>query len=168
MNVDDIQDSPLSHPFFSRRLKMLLTSDGFSLYRELGVDFFTTSGLLDPNMKLTIRLIRPRPIFYMISDNPNVSLAIVDFSLYTRRTGHKEVYHKKEWTCMHMLRWNTTRWKLWQRHLSFHPVKINSSKRKFSKMLPFVESQKPGIHTILSLVLSLKPVFVSTIRSQTN
>ena len=74
---------------------MLLTSDGFSLYGELGVDFFTTSGLLDPNMKLTIRLIRPRPIFYMISDNPNVSLAIVDFSLYTRRTGHKEVYHKK-------------------------------------------------------------------------
>ena len=30
-NPDDIQDSPLSDPFFSRRLKMLLRSDGFTL-----------------------------------------------------------------------------------------------------------------------------------------
>ena len=31
-NPDDIQDSPLSDPFFSRRLKMLIESDGFALY----------------------------------------------------------------------------------------------------------------------------------------
>ena len=42
-NPDDIRDSPLSDPFFSRRLKMLLRSDGFTLYGKLGVDFFTTS-----------------------------------------------------------------------------------------------------------------------------
>ena len=31
----------------------------------------------------------------MISDNPNVSLGIVDCSLYTRRIALKDVYHKK-------------------------------------------------------------------------
>ena len=94
-NPDDIQDSPLSDPFFSRRLKMLLRSDGFTLYGKWGVDFFTTSELLYPNMKVRIRLIRARPNFYMISDNPNVSLRIVDCSLYTRRIGLEEDYHKK-------------------------------------------------------------------------
>ena len=94
-NPDDIQDSPLSDPFFSRRLKMLLRSDGFTLYGKLGVDFFTTSELLYPNMKVRIRLIRARPKFYMITDNPNVSLGIVDCSLYTPRIGLKEDYHKK-------------------------------------------------------------------------
>ena len=34
-----------------------------------------------------------RPSFYMTSENPNVSLVIVDCSLYTRRL--KEDYHKK-------------------------------------------------------------------------
>ena len=38
-NPDDIQDSPLSDPFFSRRLRMLLRSDGLTLYGKLGVDF---------------------------------------------------------------------------------------------------------------------------------
>ena len=94
-NPDDIQDSLLSDPFFSRRMKMLLRSDGFALYGKLGVDFFTTSELLYPNMKVRIRLIRARPNFYMISDNPNVSLGIVDCTLYTRRIGLKEDYHKK-------------------------------------------------------------------------
>ena len=31
----------------------------------------------------------------MISDNPNVSLGIVDCSLYTRRIALKDNYHKK-------------------------------------------------------------------------
>ena len=74
---------------------MLLRSDGFTLYGKLGVDFFITSELLYPNMKFEIRLIRARPNFYMISDNPNVSLGIVGCTLYTRRIGLKEDYHKK-------------------------------------------------------------------------
>ena len=94
-NPDDIQNSLLSDPFFSRRLKLLLRNDGFTLYGKLGVDFFTTSELLYPNMKVRKRLMRARPIFYMISDNPNVSRGIVDCSLYTRRIGLKEDYHKK-------------------------------------------------------------------------
>ena len=46
-------------------------------------------------MKIRLGLIRARPNFYMISDNPNVSLGIVDCSLYTRRIGLKDDYHKK-------------------------------------------------------------------------
>ena len=46
-------------------------------------------------MKIRISLIRARPNFYMISENPNVSLGIVDCSLYTRRVMLKEDYHKE-------------------------------------------------------------------------
>ena len=74
---------------------MLLRSDVFTLNGKMGVDFFTSSELPYPNMKVRIRLIRARPIFYMISDNPTVSLGIVDCLLYTRRIGLKEDYHKK-------------------------------------------------------------------------
>ena len=46
-------------------------------------------------MKIRLRLTRARPNFYMISESPNVSLAIVDCSLYTRRIALKDDYHKK-------------------------------------------------------------------------
>ena len=74
---------------------MLERSDGFTLYGKNGVDFFTISELLYTNMKVKKRLIRARPNVYMISDNSNVSLGIVDCSLYTRRIRLKENYHKK-------------------------------------------------------------------------
>ena len=92
---DEIMEVPLSEPFFTRRLKMLSRPDGFMLYCKLGVDYFSTSELLYPNMKIRLRLIRARPNFYMISDNPNVTLGIVDCSLYTRRFALKDDYHKK-------------------------------------------------------------------------
>ena len=59
-------------------MKLLCRPDGFMLYDNLVIDFFSTSELLYPNMKIRLRLIRPRPNFYLISDNPNVSLGIVD------------------------------------------------------------------------------------------
>ena len=65
------------------------------LYRKLGIDFFSTSELLYPNMKKRLRLFRTKPNLYMISDNPNVGLRIVDCSLYTRYIGLKDDYHKK-------------------------------------------------------------------------
>ena len=68
------------------------------LYGKLGIDFFSTSELLYPNMKIMLRLIRARPNIYMISDNPNVSLGIVDCSFYTRRFVLKDDCHKKERT----------------------------------------------------------------------
>ena len=85
---------------------MLNRPDGFMLYGKLGIDFFSTSELLFPNKKIRLRLIGVRPTFYMISDNPNISLGIVFCSLYTRRIALEDDYHKKrkrEWTCSLML-----------------------------------------------------------------
>ena len=65
------------------------------LYGKLGIDFFSIYELLYPKMKIRLRLIRARPNFYMISGNPNVSLGIMDCSLYTRRIALKDHYHKK-------------------------------------------------------------------------
>ena len=45
-------------------------------------------------MKIRLRLIRARPNFYMISDNPNVSLGILDCSFYTRCFSFQDEYHK--------------------------------------------------------------------------
>ena len=87
--------NPLPDPFYTRRMKLLSRPDGFMLYGKLGIDFFSTSDLLYPNMKIKLRLIRARPNFYMISDNPNVSLGIVDCSFYTRRIALKDDYHEK-------------------------------------------------------------------------
>ena len=87
--------NPLPYPFFTRRMKLLSRPDEFMLCGKLGVDFFATCELLSPNMKIRLRLIRARPNFYMISDNHNVSLGIVDCSLYTRRIALKDDYHKK-------------------------------------------------------------------------
>ena len=92
---DEIMEAPLAERFFTRRMKMLSRPDGFMLYGKLGIDFFSTSDLLYPNMKIRLRLIRARPNFYMISNNLNVGLGGVDCSLYTRRIGLKDDYHKK-------------------------------------------------------------------------
>ena len=93
--ADEIMEAPLSEPFFASRMKMVCRPDGLMLYGKLGVDFFSTSELLYPNMKIRLRLIRATPNFYMISDNPNVSLGIVDCSTYTRCFALKDDYHKK-------------------------------------------------------------------------
>ena len=83
----------LEGPFFTTRLKLYSRPGGFMLYGQLDIDFLTTSELIYPNMKVRIRLNRVRP--NMISENPTVSLGIVDCSLYTRRVMLKEDYHKK-------------------------------------------------------------------------
>ena len=68
---------------FTRRMKLFSRPDGFMLYGKLGIDFFRTSELLYPKMKIRLQLIRATPIFYIISDNPNVSLGIVDSTLHS-------------------------------------------------------------------------------------
>ena len=85
----------LPDPFFTGRMKLLSRPGGFMLYGKLGIDFFSTSELLYLNMKIRLRLIRARPNFYMVSDNPKVRLGIVDCSLYSRRVALKDDYHKK-------------------------------------------------------------------------
>ena len=142
---------------------MLSRPDGFMLYCKLGVDFFSTSELLYPNMKVWLRLLRARPNFYMISDNPNVSLGIVDFSLYTRRIALKDDYHKKR-----------------KDMLAYTPVEFNYSetlaktfiiparqtssfKETSSTMLQFVGLLLQQIQTLYSLDLILETLLVSTI-----
>ena len=75
---DKILESPLFEPVFTRRMKLLSRPDGFMLYGKLGTDFFSSSELLYPNTKIRLRLIRARPNFYMITENPNFSLRIFD------------------------------------------------------------------------------------------
>ena len=78
--ADEIMEAPLSEPFFTKRIKILSRPDGFMLYGKLGADLFSSFELLYPFMKVKLRLIKARPIFYMIFDNPNVSLRTVDCS----------------------------------------------------------------------------------------
>ena len=85
-------DALLSEPSFTRRTKKLSRSDGLTLYGKLGVNFFSTSDLLNPNIKVTFRLIGDRLIFYIISDNPKLSL---DCLLYTRRIAFKDACQRK-------------------------------------------------------------------------
>ena len=65
------------------------------LYGILGIDFFSTSDLLHPKMKINLRLVIARPNIYMTSDSPSVSLGIVDCSFYTRCIALKDDYHEK-------------------------------------------------------------------------
>ena len=131
---DEIMEAPLSELFFTRRMKMLSRPDGFMLYGKLGVDFFSFSELLYPNMKIRLRLIRARPNFYTISDNSNVSLGIVDSSLYTRRIALKDEYHKKR---MDMLAYTPVEFNHLEtlaKLFSFLPDKTSSFKKTFSTM----------------------------------
>ena len=136
----DIMEAPLSEPIFTftRRLKMLSRPEGFMLYGKLGIEFFSTSELLYPNMKIRLRLIRARPIFYMISDNPNVSVGIVDCSPYNRRIALKDDYHKKR---MDMLAFTSMAFNYLEplaKASLFVSDKTSSIKRTISTMLQFV------------------------------
>ena len=129
--------NPLPDPFFTR-MKLLSRSDGSMLYGKLGIDFFSTSELLYRNMKIRLRLIRARPNFYMISDNPNVSLGIVDCSIYTRRIALKDDYHKKR---MDMLAYAPVEYNYLETLAKTFiiPARQNQfiQKKTFSTMLPF-------------------------------
>ena len=75
---------------------MLSSPDGFMVYGKMGIDFSSTSeSLLYPNLKNRLQLMRARPNFCMISDNPNIILGMVSCSLYTRPFPLKDDYHKK-------------------------------------------------------------------------
>ena len=96
-DYEEDPDNLLKGPFFNRRMKFYSRTDGFMLYGKLGIDLLTTLETLYPNMKVRIRLIRAQPKFYMICKCPNVSLGIVDCSLYTQNVMLKEDYHTRKW-----------------------------------------------------------------------
>ena len=62
-NPEDAMDNPLEDPLFSRRMKMLSIPDGILLYGILGLEFFTTSELLYPNIKLEFDSLELDPSF---------------------------------------------------------------------------------------------------------
>ena len=93
--TDELMEAPPSEPFFAKRMKMLSRPDGFMLYGKLGVDFFSTSELPYPNMKIWSRMIRAGPKFYMISENPNVRFRIVHSPPFTRRIALTDDYQKE-------------------------------------------------------------------------
>ena len=68
--LDKSMNAPWFVPFFTSRMKYLRRHYGFMLYGKLGVDFFAAPELMYPNKRFRLRLIRGRPIFYMINDNP--------------------------------------------------------------------------------------------------
>ena len=73
------------------------------LYLIVGVDFLSTFKVLNPNMKVRLRIIRARHKFCIISDNPNVGVGSVDCSLYTRRNALKKwlPQEKNERACIY-------------------------------------------------------------------
>ena len=89
------------HPF-TDRANFLGTGITFSLYGRLAIDLFTCEKLLLPNTKVRIKLVRARPNYYMLSDNPNVSPKIVDCLLFTRSILVAEPNHQ-------YLQWNLER-----------------------------------------------------------
>ena len=64
---------------FTDRANSLGREITFSLYGRLAI------GLLTGETKVRNKLIGARPKLYMLSVNPNFSLKIVDFSLFTRK-----------------------------------------------------------------------------------
>ena len=135
---DEITEPPLSEPFFARRMKMLSRPDGFMLFGKLGVDFFSTSELIYPSMKIGQRLIRVTPIFTSLATTPMsvVELLIVHFTLVVLLSSM--IITRNEWTCLLLLMWSSTIWKLLQRLLSILPDKTSSFKKTISTMLQFV------------------------------
>ena len=63
---------------FPDRAKSLGSGIVFSLYGRLDIELLTFEKFLLPKTNVRIKLIRARANFYMMSDNSNVSLKIVD------------------------------------------------------------------------------------------
>ena len=75
---------------------MSTRSDHFMLYGKSPVDCFSSSQLLHRFWKVSLRLIRARPNFYVTIDNSNIGLGIVNFPLYSRRFALVDDFYKKE------------------------------------------------------------------------
>ena len=120
-------------------MKLLSRPDGFMLYGNLGIDFFSTSELLYPNMKSRLKLIRARPNFYILATTQTSvwELWIAHSTLAVLLS--RMIITKRERTCSPVLLWNTIIWRPWQRHSSYLPDITNSMKKTFSTMLLFAE-----------------------------
>ena len=87
---------------------MICSPDSFMLYGKLSVDFFSTSELLYPNMKVRLRLIGARAFFTCLATNPTLvlELLIVPFTLVALFS--RMIIARNEWTYLHILLWSST------------------------------------------------------------
>ena len=81
---EDYPDAFVMHPF-TERANFLGTWITFSLFGRLAIDLFTCDKMLLPNTEVQTKFIGARPIFYMLSGNPNKSLKIIDCLLLTKK-----------------------------------------------------------------------------------
>ena len=65
------------------------------LYGNLGVNFFSNSELLHPNMKVRLQLISASHKYYMIIHDLISSLGLVECSFYTHAIVLRDENHKK-------------------------------------------------------------------------
>ena len=73
---DEIMESLLSEPFFTRRMKMLGRPDGFIFYDKLGAEFSFTSELMYSNMRNS-RISEPDLIFSWLVKTPTLVLDLL-------------------------------------------------------------------------------------------
>ena len=66
----------------------------FSFYGRLAIDLLNCEKLLLPKIKVRFERNQVGPNFYMLSDNSNVSMKIVDYSLFTRSFLEAEPNHQ--------------------------------------------------------------------------
>ena len=137
---------------FTMRLKMLSRQDPLASCCMVawGVDFFPTSELLYPNMKIRLQVIRVRPTFQPTPTLIMV-LLIVHFTLVVLLS--RMIITGNERTCLLALVWSSTTWNFLQRLSS---DKTNSFNKTFSTMLQFVGLLLQWIQTMDSLDLILK------------
>ena len=74
----------------------------------------------------------------MISDNPNVSLGIIDCTLYTRRIALKDDYHKKRVDMLACTPVEFSYLETFEKTIIIPAKKTSSFKKTFSTMLQFV------------------------------
>ena len=114
---------------------MDIRPDGFMLYGKLGVNFFSTTDMVYLNTKVRLQLIRARPSYYQISDNPSVTHGTVNFFTHVILLS-TVIITRNEWTCWNIFQWSTTTWKLYQRISSFLQDRTSSSKKNIFNNAP--------------------------------
>ena len=70
---------------FTDKANSLETGKTFSFYGRVAIDLFTWEKMLLPKTKVAFAIIRARPGFYILSDNPIIGLKNFDCSPLTRK-----------------------------------------------------------------------------------
>ena len=100
-----------------------------------------------------LRLIKARPSFYLISDNPKGSLGIVDSSLCLRRIALKDDYYKKKMDMLSFITLDNNYLESLAKTFIFPARKSRTSsvKKLFLTKLKFVEFPLQWTRPLLSL-----------------